>query len=351
MSQARRAYNVAVLGATGAVGEELLKLLEEREFPVGELRLLASPRSAGKTLRMGGRSYTVEAVSPDSFRGIDIAFFSAAGSVSEAYAPAAVAAGAVVIDNTSAFRLREDVPLVVPEVNPHDIAWHRGIIANPNCSTIIMCVALWPLHRAARIRRVIVSTYQAVSGAGARAMAELDAQVRAYAEGREAPAEVLPYASAPKHYPIAFNVIPHIDVFQELGYTKEEWKMVRESRKILHEPELAVAATTVRVPVFRSHAESVNIETERKLTVDEARAILRSAPGVIVQDEPESMTYPMPILVTGRDEVFVGRIREDISHPQGLNLWLVGDQIRKGAALNAIQIAEIVVAEGLWHRR
>lgn len=342
-----RKYNVAILGATGAVGTEFIRLLEEREFPVNTLRLLASPRSAGRRIAFRGEELVVEAVNENSFRGIDIALFCAGAGTSREWAPKAVESGAVVIDNSSAFRLDEGVPLVVPEVNREAIGEHRGIIANPNCSTIIMVVALAPLHRAAGIRRIVVSTYQAVSGAGAAAIAELDEQVRAYARGEEAPAQVLPVASLDTHYPIAFNLIPQIDRFDELGYTKEEWKMVYETRKILGEPELRISATTVRVPVFRSHSESINIETEKSLSPEEAREILRAAEGVVVVDDPEAMQYPMPLYAAGKDPVYVGRIRKDPSVPSGLNLWVVGDQIRKGAALNAVQIAEEVCARGL----
>ncbi|HLS90477.1 MAG TPA: aspartate-semialdehyde dehydrogenase [Limnochordia bacterium] len=341
-----KTYKVAILGASGAVGTEFIQLLEERDFPVGELRLLASPRSAGRRVPFRGEELVVEAVGEDSFRGIDIAFFAAGGGVSKEWAPKAVAAGAVVIDNSSAFRLDPEVPLVVPEVNRDAIRTHKGIIANPNCSTTIMVTALAPIHRAARIRRIVVSTYQSVSGAGAKAMAELEAQVRAYAQGEPVTAQVLPVASADKHYPIAFNLIPQIDVFEELGYTKEEWKMVYETRKILDEPGLAVSPTTVRVPVWRSHSESINIETEKPLTVEEARRILSEAEGVEVIDDPQAMAYPMPITATGKDPVYVGRIRRDPSIENGLNLWVVGDQIRKGAALNALQIAEVACANG-----
>ena len=341
-----RELNVAILGATGAVGIELLKILEERRFPVGELRLLASPRSAGKKARFQGRELTVEAVGPDSFRGIDVAFFSAGGSVSQEWAPVAVRAGALVIDNTSAFRLDPDVPLVVPEVNPHAIAAHKGIIANPNCSTIIMAVPLAPIHRRFVIKRVVVSTYQAVSGAGLRGMEELEEQVRAWAEGRPMEARVLPVASLPVHHQIAFNLIPQIDVFQELGYTKEEWKMVKETRKILEAPDLKVSPTTVRVPVLRSHSESINVETERPITVEEVRALLKEADGVEVVDDPERQKYPMPWHASGKDPVFVGRIRKDPTVENGVNMFVVGDQIRKGAALNAVQIAERANQEG-----
>lgn len=336
-----RKVNVALLGATGAVGEELIRLIEERSFPYANFKVLASERSAGKKITVGGRELTVEAVSPASFADVDIAFFSAGGSVSLQYAPHAVAAGALVIDNTSAYRLDPKVPLVVPEVNAKDISWNQGIIANPNCSTIIMVVALKPLHDAAGIKRVVVSTYQAVSGAGVKGMQELAQQTKAYAKGEK---------SAPAHAftaEIAFNLIPHIDVFEEMGYTKEEWKMVKETQKILNEPELPITATTVRVPVFRSHSESINVELKNKITADAARELFSRTPGLVVQDNPAALEYPMPLYTSGKDSVYIGRIREDNSVPAGLNLWVVGDQIRKGAALNAVQIAEYVLQHDL----
>lgn len=329
-----------MVGVTGAVGQELLHILEERNFPVAELKPLASARSAGRTVEFCGEKVKVAEATPESFAGVDIAFFSAGGGVSEALVPEAVRRGAVCIDNTSAFRMHPEVPLVVPEVNPEDIRLHRGIIANPNCSTIIMCVALYPLHQAATVKRVVVSTYQAVSGAGAQAMEVLRAQSRAVLDGGEVTPEILPYGKGPRHFQIAFNLLPQIDAFAEGGYTKEEWKMVGETQKIMHAPEVKVTATTIRVPVFRCHSESVNIETERKLSVEEAHRILAAAPGVMVQDDPANQEYPMPAGLSGRDEVFVGRVREDFTVAAGLNFWVVGDQIRKGAALNAIQIAE-----------
>ncbi|WP_324717628.1 aspartate-semialdehyde dehydrogenase [Carboxydochorda subterranea] len=333
---------VGVVGATGAVGQEFLKILEERRWKLGDLRLFASERSAGKTVRVLGETFSIEAATPSRMEGLDLLFFSAGASVSRELAPQLARKGAVVIDNSSAFRMDPDVPLVVPEVNGQDAFRHRGIVANPNCSTIIMAVPLWPLHRAAGIRRVVVSTYQAVSGAGARAMAELEEELRAHVRGETYEPAVLPYASAERHYPIAFNVIPQVDRFEEAGYTKEEWKMVRETRKIFHEPELAVTATTVRVPVLRSHSESINVELARPLSAEEARALLREAPGVEVVDDPERQRYPMPLEWSGKDAVAVGRIREDLSRPGALNLWAVGDQIRKGAALNAVQIAQVL---------
>ena len=332
--------NVAVLGATGAVGQELLALLDERDFPWANLKLLASPRSAGRRVTVKQKEFVLEAVSESSFDNIDVAFFCAGGAISEQWAPTAVRAGALVIDNTSAFRMLPEVPLVVPEVNGHRIP-QQGIIANPNCSTIILALALKPLTEAAPIRRIVVSTYQAVSGAGAKGMTELEAQVKAFSEGKTMEASVLPVASAAKHYPIAFNAIPQIDVFAEDGYTKEEWKMIQETRKIFEMPELAVTATTVRLPIFRSHSESVNIEFTDSISVDDVRRRLSAASGVIVLDNPAEQDYPMPLYAAGKDAVYVGRIRRDPTVPNGINLWVVGDQIRKGAALNAVQIAEI----------
>ena len=336
-------YNVAILGATGAVGQEFINLIEERNFPFAGLKLLASSRSAGKTLAVAGKTYSVEEATANSFSGIDIALF-AGGSASKEFAEHAVKAGAVVIDNSSAFRMDSAVPLVVPEVNPEAISSHCGIIANPNCSTIIMVMALKPIHDFVRIKRVVVSTYQAVSGAGKEAIDELNDQVRAITEGKEVEARILPSSSLDKHYQIAFNLLPQIDVFLPDGYTKEEMKMVHETRKIMGDPNLAITATTVRVPVYRSHSESVNLELEQDLSVAKARELLNAFPGVIVQDNPAEMEYPMPLFTSGRDEVFVGRIRQDTSIPHGLNLWVVGDQIRKGAALNALQIAELLIA-------
>lgn len=339
--------SVAVVGATGAVGQEFLTLLVERKFPFRSLKLLASARSAGKRLAVGDQELVVEELRPDSFAGVDLAFFSAGAGVSREFAPRAVAAGAVVIDNSSAFRMDDTVPLVVPEINPEDLRRHRGIIANPNCSTIILSLPLYALHRAARVKRVVVSTYQAVSGAGARAMQELEEQLQQVQQGGEIVARILPVASLPHHYPIVHNVIPQVDVFAEDGFTKEEWKMIRETRKIFHAPELQVVATTVRVPVLRSHSESVAVELERPLSVEEAREVLASMPGVVVQDRPEDQVYPMPYFTSGTDPVYVGRIRRDPTVPSGLLFWVVGDQIRKGAALNGLQIAEWMRQEGM----
>lgn len=336
-------YNVVVVGASGAVGHELLKILDERNFPVNKLKLCATERSAGKQIVFRGDTYTVEETTPDSFNHMDVALF-AGGAASLEFGPAAVERGCVIIDNSSNYRLDPKVPLVVPEVNPEDVKWHRGIIANPNCSTIIMVVALKPLHDAAKIKRVVVSTYQAVSGAGQEGLEELAAQTRAVMAGEEYPPRKFAHQ-------IAFNLIPHIDVFQEMDYTKEEWKMVKETHKIMHDDTIRVTATTVRVPVFRSHSESVNIETERKLAAGEARRILSGAPGVVVIDDPAEKKYPMPLFCSDKDEVFVGRIREDNSIDNGLNIWVVADQIRKGAATNAVQIAELLVKYGMLRER
>ncbi len=332
----KSAYTVAVVGATGAVGTEMLSVLEERKFPVGQVCPLASSKSAGGEVSFRGDDVTVKLLTQESFCGVDIALFSAGAAVSKEYAPAAVKAGAVVIDNSSAWRMDPHVPLVVPEVNRHDLEKHQGIIANPNCSTIQMVVVLKPLHDHATITRIVVSTYQAVSGTGKEAMDELAEQCR----------QLLNFGDiAPKVYPhqIAFNCLPHIDDFLPSGYTQEEMKMVNETRKILGDPSIGISATTVRVPVFVSHAESINIETEKKLSVAEARAILSTAPGVQLYDDPSRAVYPLQIHSAGTDAVFVGRIREDDSIPQGLNLWVVADNLRKGAALNAVQIAEELV--------
>ena len=327
---------VAVAGVTGAVGQDMLRVLEARNFPVDSLKGLASHRSVGKRVKFRGEDVVVEELKDDSFADVDVALFSAGAARSREFAPAAVRSGAIVVDNSSAFRMEPDVPLVVPEVNPEAVQNHQGIIANPNCSTIIMVVVLWPIHQAACIRRVVVSTYQAVSGAGAKGIRELDAQTRQVLAGESAAPELFPYQ-------IAFNLIPHIDVFQPNGYTKEEMKMVLETRKIMGDESLRVTATTIRVPVFRAHSESLNIETERKLTADEVREVLADAPGVRVVDDPAQNRYPMPLDATNQDDVLVGRIREDASVENGIDLWLSGDQILKGAALNAVQIAELLL--------
>ena len=327
--------HVAIAGATGAVGTEFLKLLEARDFPMKSLRLLASSRSAGSKLKFRGENLEVEELTPKSFKGIDIAFFSAGGSRSKEFAPHAVDSGAVVIDNSSAFRMDEKVPLVVPEINPKQAFEHQGLIANPNCSTIQMVVALNPIHRAANIQRVVVSTYQAVSGAGASAMEELKQQLRAWANDEPMKQEVFPTQ-------IAFNLFPHIDVFQDNGYTKEEMKMVHETRKIMNAPNMQISATCVRVPVLRAHSEAVWVETEKPLSESEARELFEKELGIVVKDERESGGYPTPWHITETQETYVGRIRKDISHPNGLTFWVVADQLYKGAALNAIQIAEVL---------
>ncbi|KUG03821.1 aspartate-semialdehyde dehydrogenase [hydrocarbon metagenome] len=333
---------LAVVGSTGAVGQEMLKILEERDFPVKELICLADPREAGIKVSFKGEQYTVEGASPEAFKRADIALFAVGTDISKLLAPEAIKNNCVVIDNSYAFRLEKDVPLVVPEVNADDIKLHHGIIANPNCSTIIMVVAINPIHRAARLKRVVVSTYQAVSGAGKAGFDELDQHILAAMQGTEPKMEVF-------QYPIAFNLIPHIDDFVEGGYTREEMKMVWETRKIMHEPDLKIAATAVRVPVYRSHSESINLETEKPISVDEVRSILSNAPGIVLQDEPESKIYPMPLYSSNKDQVFVGRIRRDISLGEnGIVIWVASDQIRKGAATNAIQIGEIVVKENLY---
>jgi len=335
-------YNVAILGATGAVGQEFLNLIEERNFPFAELKMLASKRSAGKKIQFMGKEYTVEEATEDSFKGVDIALF-AGGAASKTLAPAAVKAGAVVIDNSSAFRMDPEVPLVVPEVNPEAIANHKGIIANPNCSTIIMVMALKPLYNVSKIKRVVVSTYQAVSGGGKEAMAELEEQVKAINEGRPVVANILPGASLAKHYQIAFNLIPQIDVFKDNLYTKEEMKMIDETKKIMSDDSMRITATTVRVPVYRSHAESVNVEFEDEISVEKAREVLAAFPGVTLTDNPDEQIYPMPLETSGKNDVEVGRIRKDYSTDNALNFWVCGDQIRKGAALNALQIAEYMI--------
>jgi len=327
---------VAVAGVTGAVGTDMLKVLEDRGFPVDSFKGLASHRSAGKRLKFRGEEFVVEELTENSFEDVDIALFSAGGDRSREFAPAAVKSGAVVVDNTSAFRMDPDVPLVVPEVNPEKIREHKGIIANPNCSTIIMVVPLWPLHRAARIRRIVVSTYQAVSGTGMKAIQELRVQTGEALAGKPLTREVYPHQ-------IAFNLLPHIDEFQPNAYTREEVKMIHETRKIMGDDTIRITATTVRVPVFRAHSESINIETEKKLAADEVRQILSDAPGVKVVDDPADNRYPMPIEATGQYDVLVGRIREDPSIENGIDLWVSGDQLLKGAALNAVQIAELLL--------
>jgi len=336
-----KTYRIAILGATGAVGTELIKLLEEREFPVADLKLLASARSAGQTLSFKGETLVIEALGDRSFENVDLVLASAGGSISKAWLPKAVEAGAVAVDNSSAFRMNPDVPLVVPEVNPDAARHHRGIIANPNCTTILMAVAVWPLHQVQPIRRIVAATYQSASGAGAKAMEELKIQARAILNGKEPQPEVLPY-------PIAFNLFPHNSPLTESGYCEEELKMVNETRKIFGADEtLRITATCVRVPVLRAHSEAINLEFDAPFEVAQARQILASSPGVKLLENWQTNYFPMPMEASGRDEVLVGRIRQDLSHPNGLELWLSGDQIRKGAALNAVQIAELLVGRHL----
>ena len=330
-------WHTAIMGATGAVGSEFLRILAQRDFPLKSLKLLASHRSAGKKLTFRGEELTIELLTEESFRGVELVLASAGGGISKQFAPAAVRAGAVVVDNTSAFRMDADVPLVIPEVNPEDIQTHKGIIANPNCSTIIMNVPVWPLHKVKPIRRIIVSTYQAASGAGAAAMAELAAGARAMLDGQAFTPKVLPH-------PAAFNVFSHNSEVGEDGYNVEERKMVLETRKIFHCPEILIAATCVRVPVMRAHSESINIEFHDPVTERKARDILAGAPGIRIVDDREKSYFPMPLDASGTDEVLVGRIRSDISQPdgRGIEMFVSGDQIRKGAALNAVQIAELL---------
>ncbi|MFD2628438.1 aspartate-semialdehyde dehydrogenase [Oceanobacillus kapialis] len=340
----KAAFNVAVVGATGAVGQKIIKLLEEKNFPINELKLLSSSRSAGKKIAFHGEEVTVEEALPESFKGIDIALFSAGGSVSKQLAPEAVKHGAVVVDNTSAFRMDEDVPLVVPEVNKEDLLNHKGIIANPNCSTIQMVAALKPLQEAYGLKRVIVSTYQAVSGAGVSANKELENQSTSFLKNEEMQAEILPVKGDKKHYPIAFNALPQIDVFQENGYTFEEMKMINETKKIMHAPDLSVAATCVRLPIFTSHAESVYVELDRNdLAVNEIQKVLEEAEGVILQDDPQNQLYPTPLSAADREEVFVGRVRQDPDVKNGFHMWIVSDNLMKGAAWNTVQIAETLI--------
>jgi aspartate-semialdehyde dehydrogenase len=331
-----KTYNVAVVGATGAVGNEMIAILEQRNFPVQELSLLASERSVGKKLPYKGEEIAVQQLTENSFEHIDIGLFSPGASISKVFAPHAVKAGTVVIDNTSAFRMDPDVPLVVPEVNPHAIARHAGIIANPNCSTIQMVVALKPIHDAVTIKRIVVSTYQAVSGTGKEAIEELETQAKNIFNQKDIICQVYPHQ-------IAFNCLPHIDVFLENGYTKEEMKMVNETRKIMEDDSIRITATAVRVPVFYGHSEAVNIETAQKITPQEIWTLLSNAPGVTVVDDPKNNLYPLAIEAAGEDDTFVGRIREDESIENGINMWVVSDNLRKGAALNAIQIAEKMI--------
>jgi len=335
------------MGATGAVGQQMKDQLEKRKFPIGNIKFLSSKRSAGTAIEFNGQSYTVEEATPDSFDGIDIALFSAGGSVSEKFAPEAVKRGAIVVDNTSAFRMNEEVPLVVPEVNKEALKSHSGVIANPNCSTIQMVCALQPLKERFGLHKVIVSTYQAVSGAGIDAINELKDQAADFDNAATAEAKVLPVKSAERHFPIAFNAVPQIDQFADNGFTLEEMKMINETKKIMSAQSLAVAATCVRLPVVTGHSESVYAEFDNAPTLEQVRDALRTAPGVILQDDPSKQEYPMPLMAAGKDEVFVGRIRQDLDNPNGYHLWIVSDNLIKGAALNSVQIAEALIEEQL----
>jgi aspartate-semialdehyde dehydrogenase len=328
-----RKPHVAVIGATGAVGIEIIKTLEKRDFPVGKLTLLASMRSVGRKLKFRGGDATVKELTRDSFAGIDVVLFSAGASVSREFAPLAAKAGCVVIDNSSAFRMDDTVPLVIPEINAADVQWHRGIIANPNCTTAITLMALYPLHQAFHVKRIFASSYQAVSGTGARAIEELDRQVREVVAGKPVTKEVYPHQ-------IAFNVLPQVDSFLDSGYTKEEMKMQNEGRKIMHHPAFRASVTCVRVPVYRSHSVAVSAEFEKAVTVDAARAVLRKAPGLDLVDEPENKKYPMPLFTSEKDNCEVGRVRKDCALDNGLCFWVSGDQLLRGAALNAVLIAE-----------
>jgi aspartate-semialdehyde dehydrogenase len=335
-----RDLSVAIVGATGLVGRELIRLLFERRFPIKSLRLLASPQSAGKKLTVGEQEIEVQETNHTSFTGADIAFFGATPEVSQSLVPMAVKAGAVVIDDSSVWRMEPEVPLVVPEVNSDDLQQHRGLVAIPNSSTTPIVLALWPIHRVNPIVRLIIDTYQPVSATGARAVAELTEQARAVLDGNKAMPHVYPHQ-------IAFNLLPEIEVFMDNGYTKEEWKMVQEPRKIMHAPDLLVSATSVRVPVFVGHSAALHVELSHPMPVEEIRGILREAPGIIVQDEPSISLYPQPWTAAGRDATFVGRLRQDVSHPNGFAMWVVADNLRKGAALNSIQIAEELIARNL----
>jgi len=334
-----RKYHTAIVGATGLVGQEFIKVLEQRDFPMASVHLLASDRSAGKKLFVNHREIEVEEVTPNSFDPVDIALFSAGSEVSKHFAPIAAKRGAVVVDNSAAFRMNPNIPLVVPEVNPEDLEHHQGIIANPNCSTIQMVVALYPLHKVNPIKRIVVDTYQAVSGTGSAAVDELNSQTKLILEGKSTVPHVYPHQ-------IAFNLLPEIDVFLDDGYTKEEWKMTHETRKILHDESIAISATCVRVPVVTGHSEAIHVEFSNPMSPEEARNILATAPGVKVLDDPPISLYPQPWAAAGTDEVFVGRIRRDASHPNGLAMWVVADNLRKGAALNTVQIAEELISKG-----
>lgn len=340
-----RMFNVAVVGATGAVGEQILKLLEQRNFPIRNLKLLSSARSAGKKVLFRGVEHVVEEAKPESFEGVEIALFSAGGDVSRQLAPEAVKRGTICIDNTNAFRMDPDTPLIVPEVNLHRLKDHKGIIANPNCSTIQMVVALKPLHDRYGISRIIVSTYQAVSGAGAKAIAELQRQIAAAVNNEPIHPDVLPVASLPVKHQIAFNAIPQIDKFQDNGFTLEEMKMIRETKKIMEDESIQVTATCVRIPVMYGHSESLYVELKEDYDLDDVKKLLANAPGIVVEDSPEEQLYPLATRATGRPEVFVGRLRRDLDASRGLNMWVVSDNLLKGAAWNAVQIAEELIRD------
>jgi aspartate-semialdehyde dehydrogenase len=337
-----KGFRVAIVGATGMVGQEFIKVLEQRNFPMDSIELLASDRSAGKKLFVNHDELVVKETTPESFKKIDVALFSAGAETSRYFSPIAAQSGAVVVDNSSAFRMDPKVPLVVPEVNAEDIKWHKGIIANPNCSTIQMVVALNPLHKVNAIKRLVISTYQAVSGTGSAAVEELTEQAKQVLDGQTTVPHVYPHQ-------IAFNLLPEIDVFLDNAYTKEEWKMVEETRKIMHAPDIAISAVCVRVPVFIGHSEAVHIEFSQPMSPDEARRILAQAPGIKILDDPAISLYPQPWSAAGTDEVFVGRIHRDASHPNGLVMWVVADNLRKGAALNAVQIAEEMIKRDWLH--
>jgi aspartate-semialdehyde dehydrogenase len=332
---AKKSYHVAIVGATGAVGEELLRVLERRAFPVERLLPLCSERSAGRRISFRGEEIAAQQLSPNSFNGIDLAFFSAGGNISREYSPIARDAGAIVIDNSSVFRMEPDVPLVIPEINGDDVRQHRGLIANPNCTTAVALMALYPLHRAFGVKRVIAASYQAVSGSGARAIHELRSQVQAAADDQPPVASIYPH-------PIAFNLLPHVDSFLPSGYTKEEMKMQNEGRRIMHLPDFRASVTCVRVPVYRAHSVAVSAEFERKVSVEQAREVLAKAPGLELVDEPQNNRYPMPLFTAGKDNCEVGRVRRDCAFENGLSFWVSGDQLLKGAALNAVQIAELL---------
>jgi aspartate-semialdehyde dehydrogenase len=336
----QKLYNIAVIGATGVVGREFLKIAAERRFPVKSMKLLATERSAGKRIRFGESELTVELTTHDAIKGADFVFISATGSVSKEYGEVAREVGAIVIDDSSVWRQQPDVPLVVPEINPDDVTWHKNILAIPNCSTTPLVMCAWPLHKLNRITRIVADTYQSVSGTGSAAVAELEDQSRAWAKGETSPPSVYPQE-------IAFNVLPHVDAFRDDGYTKEEWKMMAETRKVMHEPDLPVSATCVRVPVFFAHSVAAHIEFAQPIKAADVREILRGAPGVVVQDDPASNSYPTPLAAAHKDAVYVGRIRNDSSNPNGIAMWITSDNIRKGAALNAIQIAEEMITRSL----